>query len=148
MRAAAQALALRAMAIGKYLGDENPDHRSLADRVRGDEGEDANRHDQEVPGKESPCHQAKRSDVADRADIKKSAPAEPVDQPESDESKNQIGNADADRLQQRGFRGEAGQFKDAWREIQNRIDARHLVEEGDQDGQQDWFAKTHRPEMS
>ncbi len=112
------------MAIGKYFGDENPDHCSLADRVCGDEGEDANRHDQEVTGKESPCDQAKRSNVADRADIKKSAPAQPVNQPESDKSENQIRDADADRLQQRGFRAEAGKFKDARREIQNRIDAR------------------------
>ena len=44
MRAAAQTLALRAMAIGEYFGDKNPDHRSLADGVRADEGEDASRH--------------------------------------------------------------------------------------------------------
>ena len=52
MRAAAQALALGAMAIGKYFGDKNPNYGSLTDRVCGDEGEDANRHDQEVTGKE------------------------------------------------------------------------------------------------
>jgi hypothetical protein len=56
-----------------------------------------------VAGKEGPCREAKRSDVAERADIKKSAPAQPVNQPESDKSENQIGDANADRLQQRGF---------------------------------------------
>ena len=96
MRAAAQALALGAMAIGKYFGDKNPNYGSLTDRVCGDEGEDANRHDQEVTGKESPCDQAKRSDVSDRADIKKSAPAQPVNQPESDKSENQIGEPNSD----------------------------------------------------
>ena len=39
-----EALARRAMAIGEYFGDKNPDHRSLADGVRADEGEDASRH--------------------------------------------------------------------------------------------------------
>src|SRR5271163_638991 len=148
VRPAAHTLPFRAMAIGKYFGDENPDHRSLADRVRGDEGEDANRHDQEVTGKESPRDQPERSDVADRADIKKSAPADPVNQPESDKGENQIRDADANRLQQRSLSGESGQFKDARREIQNRIDARHLIKERNQDGKQDWFPKTHRPKMS
>jgi len=40
MSETAQSLAFRAMPIGKYLGDENPNHRPLTDRVRGDEGED------------------------------------------------------------------------------------------------------------
>jgi len=32
------------MTIGKYLGDENPNYRALADGMSGDESEDANRH--------------------------------------------------------------------------------------------------------
>ena len=38
---AAQRLAFRPMAVGEDLGDEHPDHRALADRVRRDEREDA-----------------------------------------------------------------------------------------------------------
>ena len=98
--------------------------------------------------KKGPGDEAERGDVAERADIKKSAPAQPVNQPEADERENKIGDADADRLQQRGFCAEAGKFKNARREIQNRVDARHLIEERNQDGEQDRFAKTSRPEMS
>ena len=45
MREAAERLAFGAMAVGKDFGNENPDDRSLTDGVRGDEGEDADRHD-------------------------------------------------------------------------------------------------------
>ncbi len=45
MGEAAQGLTFGAVAIGKYFGDEDPDHRSLADGVGGDEGENAHGHD-------------------------------------------------------------------------------------------------------
>ena len=41
----AEGLAFRALPVGKYLGYENPDVCSLTDSVRGNEGEDTNRHD-------------------------------------------------------------------------------------------------------
>ena len=148
MGEAAEGLALGAMPVGKYLGDKNPDDRSLADGVGRDEGEDADRHQRKMIGKKGPGDQAERNDVTERANIKQRAPAQPVNQPESDKSENQIGDADADGLQQRGFCAEAGQFKDAGREVQNRIDAGELVEEGDQDGEQNRLLKTRRPEMS
>ena len=50
----------------------------------------------------------------------------PVNEPETDKSENQIRDADADRLQQRGLRAQSGKFKDARREIENRIDARKV----------------------
>src|ERR1039458_734390 len=43
---------------------------------------------------------------------------------------------------------EAGQFKDARREIQNCVDAGELVEEGNQDGEQDRFLQPFGPETS
>src|SRR5258708_28569623 len=101
-----------------------------------------------MTGKERPGNQAERRDIAERSDIEQCAAAQPVNQPESDERKNEIGNADADRLQQRGFCAEASQFKYARREVQNRIDAGELVEERNQDGEQDGFAEALRPEMS
>ena len=65
MRETAQALALRAMAVGKYFGDEDPDHRALADRVSGDEGENANRDDRAVRLEEPPGNHAEGSNVAE-----------------------------------------------------------------------------------
>src|SRR5579864_5126859 len=98
--------------------------------------------------KESPRSEAKRSDVTERANIKKSAPAESIDQPEPDEREYKIGDTDADRLQQRRLRAQAGQFKDARGEVQNCVDARELIEERDQDSEQDRFAETAGPEIS
>src|SRR5580692_3461191 len=108
VREAAESLALCTMAIGKYLGDEYPDHRALANGVGGDESEDADRDDRIMIGKECPGYEPERGDVTERADIEKRAPAEAIDQPEADERENQIGDADADGLQQRGLSAEAG----------------------------------------
>ena len=95
----------------------------------------------------SPGHQAERSDVTERTNEKKRAPAQPVNQPQADKSKDQIGHADADGLQQRGLRTQTSQLKNARREIKNRIDAGKLVEKRDEDGQQDRPAQPPRPEM-
>src|SRR5580698_1493759 len=64
---AAQSLAFRAMTIGKYLGDKYPDDRALADRVRSDEGENANRYERQMISKKRPRNEAERRDVAVRA---------------------------------------------------------------------------------
>src|SRR5208337_2034360 len=136
------------MTIGEYLGDENPDDRALTNRMRCDERENTNRHDRKTLGKEGPRHQAKRSDVAERADNQERSSAKPVNQPKADEGKDQIGDADADRLQQCGVRTQTSQFKYPRREIENRIDAGKLVEEGNEDSEQNWFAQAARPEMS
>ena len=84
------------------------------------------------------------SDVAERADVEQRAAAQPVNQPEADEGEDQIRDADADGLQQRGFRAQAGHLEDARREVKNRVDARELVKERDQDGQQDRNAQLAR----
>src|ERR1700687_2184176 len=99
-------------------------------------------------GRKSPRDETKRSNVAERANVEEGSPSQAVDQPETDKSENEIGDADPDGLQQGGFCGEARQFKDSRREIQNCVDSGHLVEECNQDGEQDRFAKAARPEMS
>ena len=146
MGEAAESLAFGAMAVGENFGDEDPDDGALADSVGGDEGEDAGGHDGIVLREEGPCRQAERGDVSEGTDVEKSAAAEAVDQPEPDKSKNQICDADADGLQERGFGAESGEFEDARREIKDRVDAGKLVEERDQDGEKDWFAQATRPE--
>src|SRR5258708_23727297 len=45
MREAAKGLTFCAMAIGEYLGDKDPNHCALADRVSSDECKNAYRHD-------------------------------------------------------------------------------------------------------
>src|ERR1035437_1323 len=57
VRETAEGLTFRAMTVGKYLGDEDPDDRSLTDRVRGNEGKDTNRHDRVMRRKEGPGHE-------------------------------------------------------------------------------------------
>ena len=88
-----------------------------------------------------------RDDVTQRTDVKKRAPAQPVNQPKPDKSKHEICGANADGLKQRGFFGQSGHLKYAGREIENRVDAGQLVEKGDQEGEQDWLAQTPGPEM-
>src|ERR1700692_528368 len=51
---AAESLSFRAMTIGKYFGDQYPDDCALADGVRGDESENANRHDGEMAREKGP----------------------------------------------------------------------------------------------
>jgi hypothetical protein len=99
VRKAAESLALSAMTIGKYLGDEDPDDRALADGVGCDEREDTNWNDGKMLRKESPSRQAERRDVSERADIKKSAAAQAVNKPQANKSENEIGDADANGLQ-------------------------------------------------
>ena len=142
VREAAERLAFGAMTVGKYFGDEYPNDRSLTDCVRGDKGENTNRHDREMLSKESPGNQTERSDVAERSNKKKRATTQPVNEPEADKSEYEISDADADGLEQRCFRSQAGKFKYARREIENRIDAGELVEKRNQDGKQDRFAQT------
>src|ERR1700676_4946091 len=129
VRKAAEGLTFGTMAVGKYLGDENPDDRSLANGVRGDEGEDTNRHDAVMLRKKSPGNQTERADVSERADNEKRAATQPVNEPKANKREDEIGQADANGLQQRGFRAQPGKFKYARREIENRIDAGELVEE-------------------
>src|SRR5579872_1232292 len=75
VREAAQRLAFGAMTVGKNLGDEDPDHRSLADGMRRDESKNTRRHDGVMLRKESLSDQAERSNVAERADIEQSSAA-------------------------------------------------------------------------
>src|SRR5579863_10497896 len=98
VREAAKRLTFRAMTIRKYFGNENPDDRSLADRVGSNKSEDANWNDGKMTCKESPRDQAERGDVAERTNIKKRATAQPVNQPEPDKRENEIGDSDADGL--------------------------------------------------
>src|ERR1700733_5273739 len=93
VREASQSLALRAVAIGENLRYKHPDDRSLANRMRCDKPEDAGRHDREMSSKERPRYQPERSDVSERADIKKSAPPQTVDQPKSHERKYEVRDA-------------------------------------------------------
>ena len=56
------------------------------------------------PVKKAQSNQPERRDVTTkRANIKKRAPAQPVNQPKPDKCENKIGCSNADRLQQRGF---------------------------------------------
>ncbi len=123
------------MAVRKNFRDENPDDRALADGVRRNERKNARRHDAEMLGEKRPRRQSQRDDVTERADEQQRAAAQPVNQPQADKREQQVGYADPDRLEQRGFFTEAGQLENARRKIENRVDAGKLVEKRDEKSQ-------------
>src|ERR1700761_4268350 len=85
MRRTAQRLAFGAMAIGKNLRNENPDHRALTDGVRGDEGKNAWRHDAVMLREKSPGGKPERDDVAEGADEQQRASSKAINQPQPGE---------------------------------------------------------------
>src|SRR5271166_3179275 len=74
-------------------------------------------------------------------------PAQAIDEPQTDERKSEVRDADAHRLQHRRLRAQARERKDARRKIQDRVDARHLVEERDQYSEQNRDPQVPRPEF-
>ena len=93
---AAECLAFCAVTVGEDFRDEDPDDRALTDGMGRDESEDADGHDGVMLGEERPRNQAERDDVANGADIKQRAPAESIDQPQSNEREDQVGESDSD----------------------------------------------------
>src|SRR5262245_24194723 len=112
MGEAAERLSFGPMPVGKDLGDEHPNDCSLPDGVGRDEAEQACGHYRKMLGEECPGGETERQDVSERADVEQRAPAQAVDEPETDEGEDQVGQADADRLKQGGPGAEAGQLKD------------------------------------
>src|SRR5712672_305564 len=147
MRKAAEGLALRALAVWKDLGDVHPDHGALADRMRRNECKDAGRYQGKMLRKKGPGHEPERGNVAERAYQQQRAAPQPVNEPQTHKGENQVGRADAYRLQQRRLCSEARQLKDSWREVQYGIDAGKLIEESDKNGQQDRQAQLPIPEI-
>jgi hypothetical protein len=84
-----------------------------------------------MAAEESPGHQSQRADIPERADEQKRATSQAIDEPKPYEGKHEIGEPDADRLKQSRFGSQSGEFEDARCEIENRVDPRELVEEGD-----------------
>src|SRR5690348_17477638 len=88
-------------------------------------------------GEECPRAQTEGCDVAERSDREQSSAAQSIDQPQSDESENEIGDADSDRLQQCCLGAESGHLEYARREIEDRVDSGELIEERDQEREHD-----------
>src|SRR5262245_33547268 len=110
MGEATQGLPFGPMTIREDLGNENPDHRSLAHGVRGDERKKAGRDDGKMLGEETPRNQSQREDVAKRADVEQTAPADPVNQPQAQKGENDVDDANPSGLQQRGLLAQARHF--------------------------------------
>src|SRR5258708_7719672 len=147
MGKAAEGLALRALAVWKDLGDVHPDHGALTDRMRRNECEDADRYQSKMLRKKGPGHEPERGNVAERANQQQRAAPQPVNEPQTHKSENQIGRADTYRLQQRRLRPESRQLEDSWREVQYGIDAGKLIEESNKNGQHDRQAQLPIPEI-
>ena len=136
------------MFVWEYLGDQHPDHGTLANRMCRNEHEYTGRHDTEMRGEKRPRHQAQRNDVPKGAYEQQSAAAELVDEPQTQERKYEVGQADTHRLQQGGLFGQSGHLENARREIQHRIDAGQLIEQRDQHGKQNRRAQIAGPETN
>src|SRR5262249_9788643 len=115
----AQRLPLRAMAIGKYFGNQYPHDRTLPDRMCRNESEDTHWHNCKMPGKKRPGDKPQRNDVAQRTHVEQRSPAHPIDEPQTCKGKYEIGNANADRLEQCSLLTQAGHFKNTRSEIQD-----------------------------
>src|SRR5208337_581140 len=116
--------------------------------VRSHKSKDASRDNSQMRGEERPGSEPERKDVADRPNEQQRATAQPVYQAQAHKSKNEIGHANADGLEQGGFGAQPGQFKDPRRKVEDGVDARKLVEEGDQNRQQDGQPQLPGPKMS
>src|SRR5438445_4591234 len=128
MRRAAERLARRPVLVREYLGDQNPDHRALTDGVRRDESKNAGGHDRVVMREERPGAESQRRDISVGANRQQRAAPEAVDQPEADEGEDEIGDADADGLEQRRARAESSHLEYARGEVENRVNSGHLIE--------------------
>ena len=113
----------------------------------GDEREDAERDDRKRLGIERPRAQPERGDIAERPDVEEGAASEAVDEPETDVGEDEVGDADADGLEQRGLLAEPCPLEDARREVEDGVDAGKLVEEGDEECEHDRDPEPPREEL-
>src|SRR5512139_806073 len=81
MRGTAKSLSGRAMTVREDLADEDPDHRSLSHRMRGDERENAKRDEGEMLSVEGPGTKTQGKDVSERADDQQGSAAKMIDKP-------------------------------------------------------------------
>ena len=80
------------------LGNKDPDHRALADCVRGDKCKARVWNYGKVLCEKSPGTDPKRRDVADGSNIEQRATPQSIDEIEANEGKDEIGYANANRL--------------------------------------------------
>ena len=134
VRETAQALALGPHRIGENFREVNPDDGALG------EGEKRDVADQQpdqkalvLAGEENYRDSGQTERGADGADQQQGLAAEPVDHRHCDHGEEQVGGPDRHRLQVAGDFAEAGVSKNVVQVIENRVDARELVEHSDAD---------------
>src|SRR5450631_1072243 len=98
VRRAAQRLSFGSLTIRENFGDKNPYNGALPDGVCGNERENTYRHQSVMPRKERPRDQSERCDVSERSDEQKRPATAPINEPQPDKCKDQIGHADPYRL--------------------------------------------------
>ena len=132
---ASEGHSFRAVAVRENLRNKYPDHRALTHCMGSDEGKDADRDNGVVMREKRPRRHTQGGDVPERTDIEERAATHPVNQPESHECEDQIGDADADGLEKCRLLAEPCHLEDTRSEVEHRIDAGELVEERDEKGQ-------------
>ena len=141
MGEAAEALALGAHQVGEDLAEVDPDDGALR---KGEEADEADEQpDEELfagSGGEDDGDAGEADGGAGGAGEQQFLAAEAIDHAHGDDGEEQVGGADGHRLEVARDLVEARAFEDVVEVIENRVDARHLVEEADGDGEQDGAA--------
>ena len=161
MRERAQGLAPGAHTVGENLRDEHPDDGTLSEGVRGDEAEQSEEDQPDGSGaallevavlvcEHHARQEAERDQVSDRAHDHELAAADAVDDGEGGHRSDQVHEADDDGSDVgEGIAqdcGAARELHDLGRVVEDRVDARELVEHRDAESHEDDLAVAAREE--
>ena len=142
MGEAAERLALRAYRVREDLGDVHPDDcagRTREERDEAEDAEDRKRRVALVAKRELPRDERVHEDHQGRAADDHRLAAELVDDEECEDREGEVHGADAHRAGERRHLASRAEdhVEDARRVVVDRVDAGHLVEEGDEEREQD-----------
>src|ERR1022692_1362477 len=141
MGEAAEALALGADQVGKHFAEVDPDDGALREGEETDEADE--QPDQELlalSGGKDDGHTGQTNGGAGGAGEQQFFAAQAVDHAHGDDGEEEVGGADGHGLEVAGDFVEAGALEDVVEVIEDGVDAGHLVEEADGDGEEDGAA--------
>ena len=132
-----QRLSLRPQVIGKYFGNKYPNNRSLPHGVRRNKSKQRDGDDDaRYASSKTVSHYPERQDVPNGTQQNQLTPPHSVDEQHADDGKNQVGNTQSDATQLPGFGFQSRQTKDPVGVVEQRVDARELVEKGNGKGEE------------
>src|ERR1019366_7661651 len=123
--------------VGKHFAEVNPDDRALREGEEGDEADE--QPDQEVlapPGGKDEGHTGQTDGRATSSGEQQLLAAQAIDHAHGEHGEEQVGGADGHGLEVAGDLVEPRALEDVVEVIKDGVDAGHLVEEADGDGQE------------